>query len=223
MPGVADELRPERDGHRVGPRRRGPDGDQGVHRHGAVAARAPRGPVEAAAGPELDERRRQQHQLVQRLDPDRGLGHEHHRHDPERRDDGGDGLDQRRALGPIALEVVGRQLGGQGGGGGVGRRRGLRADLVAGGLDGPDERVPARDGRVERDGGPLGGEVDGRVTDPGGLREEALDAVDARGAGHPLDGQDDLDRLAGHTPREYTSADQAGAIPTDPEPAHVTT
>ena len=43
---------------RVGPSRGRADGDQRVHRRAAVPPRPPRSPVEALAGPDLDERRR---------------------------------------------------------------------------------------------------------------------------------------------------------------------
>ena len=44
-----------------------------------------------------------------------------------------------------------------------------------------------RRGWVVADGGPLGGEVDARPVDAGGLAEGTLDAAHARGAGHPGD------------------------------------
>src|SRR5262249_10388002 len=82
------------------------------------------------------------------------------------------------------------------------------ADVVPGRLDRADELLTAGDRRVDVDGGTLRGEVDRRVGHARGPREEALDAVHARGAGHALDGQDDLDGLDGlgcrrHTPGEY--------------------
>ena len=60
----------------------------------------------------------------------------------------------------------------------------------------------------------LGGEVDAHLTDAIRLAQEAIDAIHARGAGHPDDREGDLRRLARcharwfsqglHTPGEYT-------------------
>ena len=71
----------------------------------------------------------------------------------------------------------------------------LRAHVVAGRLDGGLHLGSPGDGRVERDGGALGGEVDVGLGHAVGLAQEALDAVDARGAGHALDADGDDDGL----------------------------
>jgi hypothetical protein len=86
-------------------------------------------------------------------------------------------------------------------------------DVVAGRLDGRDQLQRPGDGRVDGHRGPLRGQVDVGLEDAVGLVQEALDAVDARGAGHPLDRQDDLDRGAGiHTPRQYATPILPGGI-----------
>ena len=64
QPGRVDDLRPQGHEHGVAPGGARADRHQGVHRGPAVPARAPGGPVEAAARPELDERRGDQDQLV---------------------------------------------------------------------------------------------------------------------------------------------------------------
>ena len=97
---------------------------------------------------------------------------------------------------PLALEVVRGHLQLEAAVAGARRsrrRRGLGPDLVAGGLDGPHQLVAAGDAGVDADRRPLGGEVDGGPLHARRLLQEPLDAVDARGAGHALDGQDDLD------------------------------
>ena len=84
-------------------------------------------------------------------------------------------------LGHVELVVGGRDL--------------LDAGDVARGIDGGDEAGDVHARRVEADGRGLGREVDVRLLDALDLAEEAGDAVDARGARHPLDGErDDLDR-----------------------------
>ena len=163
--GRLHQLGPQRHHHRIAPGGGGPDGDQRVHRHAAVAAGPPGRAVEAAARPELDQRRRPQDEPVEGLDAHRRLGHEHHEHDPDGGGDRRDGLDQRRPLRPLALDVVGRELGGDGHRRGAGGLVTVRPDLVAGGLDGPHELVAPGDARVDADGRALGGEVDGGVLD----------------------------------------------------------
>ncbi len=76
--GRCDDVRPQRDDHAVRPGGARPDGDQRVHVGRAVACGSPRRPVEAAAGPDLDERRGQQDQPVELGQPDRRLRREHH-------------------------------------------------------------------------------------------------------------------------------------------------
>jgi hypothetical protein len=70
------------------------------------------------------------------------------------------------------------------------------ADLVAGLLDGGGQPLQADDVRIEDDACLLGGEVDARLLDTVDLAERPLDPPDARGAGHPLDRQDNLRRPA---------------------------
>ena len=72
----------------------------------------------------------------------------------------------------------------------------LGPDVVAGRLDAPRPAPPDRRRRVDADGRPFGGQVDAGVDHTVGLAQEALDAVDARGARHALDGQDHLDASA---------------------------
>ena len=85
----------------------------------------------------------------------------------------------------------------------LGRRP--RADVVAGRLDGADERRPIRDVGPVADRRRLGRQVDGRLLDARRLAEEALDPVDARRAGHALDRQGQLaGRWRVHTPWEYS-------------------
>ena len=153
-----------------------------------------------------------------------GLGREHQDHEHERRADGDEGLEQRLALGALALQVLRRELQLQACGSGrrpIDTRGGLRPDLVAGGLDGLHQLVAAGDARINADRGLLGGEVDRRLLDARRLLEEALDAVHARGAGHALDGQDDLDGLRGlregrHTRGEYSAPSRPG-LPHEPQ------
>ncbi len=191
-----DDLRVHRHEDRIDPRGARADGDERVHRGAAVAPRAPGGPVEAAAGPELDERRGPQDQLVQVRHGDRRLGREHRDHDQDGRPDGHGGLQERLALVSLALHVVGGDLVGEGGRGA--RRAGGRGDLGPYFVPRRQHRchglIPPGDRRVEADGGSLRGEVDGCVLDARCLLQESLDPVDTRGAGHPLDREDDLDR-----------------------------
>ena len=101
------------------------------------------------------------------------------------------------------------------------------ADLVARLLDRPDE-LGAPDGLGQvADRGHLGREVDVRLDDAVGLAQEPLDPVAARGAGHPDDGERDLDRWPGagaaddggrgdagaHTPPEYNTASDGPVAP----------
>ena len=97
--GLVDDLRVHRHEHAVGPRGRGTDGDQRVHRGAAVAAGLPGRSIEPAAGPELDERGRPQDELVEILHGDHGLRPEHEDHEDEGRTDRDRGLEQGVPLG----------------------------------------------------------------------------------------------------------------------------
>ena len=87
----------------------------------------------------------------------------------------------------IRVGVVERQ-----GPGGV---RALRPHIVAGRLDGGLHLGPAGHGRINEDGRTFGGEVDVGPGHAVGVAQEALDAVDAGGAGHALDADRELDGL----------------------------
>ena len=89
-------------------------------------------------------------------------------------------------------------------------RRGAAPDVVAGRLDRADElRPPDLVGQVP-DRRHLGGEIHHGLLDARRALQEALDPVDARGAGHALDRAGRAARSAVlrsgrlHTPREYT-------------------
>ena len=187
--GVHDDLRPERHDHAVAPRRGRADRDQRVHVGRPVARRPPRRPVEATAGPDLDERRRDEREAVELGHPERRRRAEHQDHDPERDGDRDGGGDQEAPRLALAFEVVLRDLVGERRRGCVGvgrpaavrarrsrrirwRRRGLLRSAIVGQV---------------ADGRHLGREVDRRRLDAGRLPQEALDAIDARRAGHPLD------------------------------------
>ena len=100
-PGLVDELRIHRHEHAVRPGRGRADDDEGVHGRAAVPPGAPRGAVEAGAGPELDERGGPQDELVDVLHRHDGLWPEHQDHDP----DGGRERDHR--LDERVAEVAG--------------------------------------------------------------------------------------------------------------------
>ena len=173
--GRVDDLGHRRHEHGVAPRGARPDRHQGVHRGPAVPAGAPGGAIEAAAGPELDEGRRDQDQLVDVHHRHDGLRREHQDHEHERRADRDQRLEQRLALGALALQVLRRelQLQARSPGRSVGAGGGLRPDLVAGGLDGLDQLVAAGDGRVDADGRLLGREVDRGFLDARRLLRES--------------------------------------------------
>ena len=172
-----------------------------------VTGRANGGAVETAAGPDLDEGGRHQQQPVDGLHGQPRLRPPHHDHDAQRHGDRHAGLDEQLALLQPARGVLRLQLRGHAQLG-CGRRR-LGADVVAGGLDGGHQLLAPDQRRVGVNGRPLGGQVDVGVDDAVGLAQESLDAVDAGGAGHALDGQHHLDGrgwLGGaglHTPLEY--------------------
>ena len=101
----------EGDDDAVAPGRGRPDRHQGVHVGGAVAGGPPGRPVEAAPGPDLDERGREDHEPVEIDQGQRHRRREHQDHDPERDRDRGDGLDQQRPRLACPLDVVRGQLG----------------------------------------------------------------------------------------------------------------
>ena len=155
-----------------------------------MAGGPPRRPVEPTAGPDLDEGRRDEGQPVELGHAERGRRSEHQDHDPDRdrdRDRRGDEQAPRLAL---AVEVVLRDLVGDRARRcvGVGGVRSI-ANVVAGGFDGTDQGAAVGDVGQVADGRHLGREVDRRGLDAGRLAQEALDAVDAGRAGHPLDGK----------------------------------
>ena len=165
------DLRPQRHEHGVGPRRGRADGDQRVHRRAAVPPRPPRSAVEALAGPQLDERRRQQDQAVRRLHRDRALGRrEHDGHEREGRADRDRGLDERPPLRPIALRVLGGELGVE-----AGRRVSIRpARRPPGGRRSPPTRRP---GPARRDPRPPDPRPPWRAPWPGSPRLSATPGV----------------------------------------------
>ena len=84
-----------------------------------------------------------------------------------------------------------------GAGTGFGRDDRLRREIghaVAGALDRRGNVGHGRLSRVIADRRPLGGQVDRRAFDPRDLADRLLDAVDARGAGHPGHRETDVDR-----------------------------
>jgi hypothetical protein len=95
-PGLVDDLRPHRDEDRIRPGRGRADDDEGVHRRPAVPEGPPGRAIEAPAGPELDEGRRPQDELVQVGHRDRGLRPEHQDHDHDGGGDRDDRLDQHQ-------------------------------------------------------------------------------------------------------------------------------
>ncbi len=205
MPADATTSGPERDDHAVRPGGARADRDERVHVGRAMPCRAPGRTVEAAAGPELDESRRQKDQPVELDQPDGRLRREHHDHDQGGDRDRRDRPDEERARFAIAFEVVRRQRLGE-------RRRRVRrggragTHVVAGRFDGADQSGSIGEARVVVDRGGLGGEVDRGLVDAGRLAQESLDPIDARRAGHPLDGEGHLGggHRVTHTPWEYT-------------------
>ena len=124
--GRDDQVRPHGDHDAVGPGSRGADRHERVHVGRPVACRPPGRAVEAAAGPELDERRRDQDQPVEGRHRDSRLRHEHHDHDPGGDRDRGQRSEEQPACGARPLEVVRGELGGKAGrrtGVGLGRPR----------------------------------------------------------------------------------------------------
>ena len=116
---------------------------------------------------------------------------EHEGHDPRGDGDGDQGAEAEVAL---ILEprdgvlVDGRSEG-------LDARRGdLGADVVPRGLHGGHELVTSRDAGVDEHGRALRGQVHARLEHAVRLAQEALDAIDAGGAGHALDGEHDADR-----------------------------
>ena len=110
---------------------------------------------------------------------------EHQRHDRGRdpdRDEGAEeqvpGLSRTRGLHP---RVVGWG------------ERGSRPDVVARRLDRAHELCATNLAGQVLDRRDLGGEIHDGILDAGGALQEALDPIDARGTGHALDGQRQLD------------------------------
>jgi len=106
-----------------------------------------------------------------------------------------DGLDAHLASLPLAL--IGAVVGGGRRGVRGRRREGIRAHVIAGGLDGADEVRAVSRCRVVRDAGALGGDVDVGLEDTVGLVQEALDAIDTARASHALDIERDVERSLG--------------------------
>src|SRR4029079_4766945 len=117
--------------------------------------------------------------------------------------------DQEPLLVPGPCRVLGR---GHPCGRGLVALRPRRPNLVPGGFHGTDDLGTTRTRWVDRDRRALRREVHRRLEDAIGALEVPLDAVDARGTRHALDGQRELTcrriRVAGgscrHTPPEYT-------------------
>ena len=83
----------EGDDDAVAPGRGRPDRHQRVHVRGTVPGRPPGRPVEAAPGPDLDDRGREDDEPVELDQGQRDGGREHQDHDPERDRDRGHRLD----------------------------------------------------------------------------------------------------------------------------------
>ena len=200
MPAPTTTLGDERHDDAVQPGRARPGGHEGVHVRRAMAERAPGGSVEPPAGPDLDEGGGQEDEAIDGLERHGRLRPEHRDHDPDRDADRDAGLDRQLALLPGALRRPRRPGPRRSAGGRVGVGRGPsggRLEIVAGGLDGPDQVGPARDVGPIPDRRDLGRQVDRRVVDAGRLAQEPLDPMDARGTGHAGDRQRDLDRSIG--------------------------
>ncbi len=168
--------------------------DERVHGGGAVAQVHPCGAVESPTAPEHDRRRED------RGDPFPTVEHQrrHHR-------DGDDGNAENERDDPstpkigltalFGLVVVSRH------------RR-----LVAESFDGGAELI-VLDGGVVHHGGAAVGEVDPRVGDTVELGQRALDAVRARGTGHPLDGDVGTCRRLTHVDHRRPSIRLEGQAP----------
>ena len=153
---------------------------------GAPRARRAR---RTAGRPDLDEGRRHERQPVESSRHDR-LRPEHREHQDGRDRDRDQRLDQQRR------DASRIRAGSSGPAPSIARllARSGRTSYPAPSTAATSSARPAPR-RIDAHGRPLGGEVHVRLDDAVGLAEEALDPVDARGAGHPVDGQDDLDRL----------------------------
>ena len=144
----------------------GADGNQRVHRRGAVACVHERCVMECPAGPEHDRRRQSESNPLPAVELQRW----HHREQHERsaQHDRDDEAELQRAD-PVGL-------------GGVARKR----RVVAHGLDGRHEIVDADRARVVGHGRLIGGIVDRRL-DAVELVQLPLDPRRTRGAGHALE------------------------------------
>ena len=194
IPALVDQVRSQRHDHAVEPRGAGSERNQRVHVGGAVARRAPGAARRIApAADDLDERRRHSASQLSVSSEIAFCGRyiAMHQRQPRRPGSRRDWISSRRC--DRALDVRS----------GIDRRQrrgvqlglaGLRSNVVARPLDGRDQLGSPGQRRVDADGRLLGGEVHVRLDHAVGLAQEALDPVDARGAGHPVDGQDDLDR-----------------------------
>ncbi len=152
----------------------GADGDQQVHVAGTGAHRLPAGDVEARTEDELHRRGEQeldpcgQHPVL----PEQLAEHRQHQRCGQQQ-----AGDHRPAF---ALQASF----------GIGRRAALaaRRGVITGCPDGLDQR-----GRVRRaeyfDVGALAGQIHRRAAHPGHLEQGTLDAANAAGAGHAVDGQ----------------------------------
>ena len=210
--GLVDHLGQEGHDHAVEPGRARSDRHQRVHVGRAMPGGPPGGAIEATPRPRLDDRGRHEREPVDGLHRDAGLRHEHRDHDREGDRDGDDRLAEQRAFLACAFGIVRGQLLEQGDwavrGVGVGPPRRDRADVVPGSLDGSDQVGAVGDVREEADRRYLGRQVHIRCLDAFGPGQEPLDTIDARRAGHALDGQFDLGcggirSVGGHTPGEY--------------------
>ena len=193
--GLVDDLREQRHEDAVGPGGAGSHGHQRVHVGRAVAGRPDCGDVEAATGPDLDDRRRQERQPVDRLHRDDGLGPEHRGHDRQGDGDGCGGADEQATLLVPSKGFVRLQLDREGFV--LGIRRDFGADVVAGRFNRRDELIATDPNRVHEDGRPFRGQVHGGLEHAVRPGEESLDPAHARRAGHALDRQHDLE-AAGH-------------------------
>ena len=185
--------REQGDRRRVGERRPRPQGHQGVHGQLPVGQATERAGQEPSPEDHLHERRGEEQDEVELLHGQRRpAGPEGDGHHDQTDADGGHAISEQ----PAPLRGAG-QIGvvaGHGRRGGAPPRGQIGPDVVAGRLDRRHDPGLVDAGRVIPDRRLLGREVDGGPLDAIGTCQEALDAVDTAGAGHALDGQDDLHR-----------------------------
>jgi hypothetical protein len=153
-------------------RHRRPERDEHVHVRAAAAQRVPGADVVAPTDPELHRRRERELRPARNpLDVRAADEHRQHRRDQGQRQDRGEHeiATQRDVRVALALLVLGA----------LARGVALDARVVAGALDGVDDRGDRRRRGIVTHGGGLGREVDRRAR----ARQPVEDLLDARRAG----------------------------------------